>query len=61
MDDCYIYIGNSVISRVESCRFIGVIINQYLSIKQHIQYLVVKISKNIGFIYRVRRYINTTQ
>ena len=58
MDDCNIYVNNSVISRVESCKFLGVIIDQYLSLKQHIQYIAAKISKNIGIIYRLRRYIN---
>ena len=58
MDDCNIYISNSVMSRGESCRFLGVIIDQHLSFKQHIQYLAAKISKNIGIIYRIRRYIN---
>ena len=58
VDDCNIYISNSVISRVESCRFLGVIIDQHLSFKQHFQYIAANISKNIGIIYRIRRYIN---
>ena len=49
---------NSVISRVESWRFLGVIIDQYISFKQHIQYIAAKTSKNIGLAYRIRRYIN---
>ena len=50
LDHHYIHIGNFILSRVDICKFLGIWIDQYLTFKPHIQYLINKISKNIAII-----------
>ena len=49
--DHSLYIGNSILARIDTCQFLGVFVDQYLTFKPHIQYLTNKVSKNIRIIY----------
>ena len=49
-----IIIRNTEISLVRSTKFLGVIIDDKLNWKEHIQYIKNKISKSIGILYKVR-------
>ena len=54
-----ILIKNTEISSVRSTKFLGVIIDDKLNWKEHIQYIKNKISKSIGILYKVRPYLCT--
>ena len=49
-----ICIENHVLSRVQHCKFLGVIIDEKLSWKEHVLYIKNKLSKNIGILFRCR-------
>ena len=51
-------IAGSPMSCVGFCKFLGLIVDEHLSFKLHINHLISKISSNIGIISRMRRYIN---
>ena len=61
LDDLSICIAGSPVSRVGFCKFLGLIVDEHLSFKLHINHLISKISSNIGIISRIRRcrYSNT--
>ena len=59
LDDLSICIAGSPVSRVGFCKFLGLVVDEHLSFKLHINHLINKISSNIGIISRIRRYINT--
>ena len=42
-----------------STKFLGIIVDDQLKWKQHIDYIKNKISKSIGIIYKARNYVNT--
>ena len=51
-------INNHTIKRETSIKFLGVIIDENITWRNHINYLSNKISKNIGVMYRARRFLN---
>ena len=51
-------ISDHAIERVESIRFLGVILDQNLSWKEHIKHIENKIAKNIGILYKAKPYLN---
>ena len=53
------FIRNTEISSVRSTKFLGVIIDDELNWKEHIQYIKNLISKSIGILYNVRPYLCT--
>ena len=53
-----IIINGSEISEVQTTKFLGVIIDNKLSWKPHIDYISTKISKSIGVILRARKVFN---
>jgi hypothetical protein len=53
-----LHINNSNIQKVNQTKFLGVILDENLSWKQHIQYVKTKVSKNIGILSKARRYLN---
>ena len=57
--DLPICIAGSPVSRVGFCKFLGLIVDEHLSCKLHINHLISKISSNICIISRICRYINT--
>ena len=53
-----IFLENNVISRVQSTRFLGLVIDEKLSWKDHIESIKTKIAKNIAIINRLRYKLN---
>ena len=49
-------IGNNVIERVTSIKFLGVMIDENISWRDHIKTVENKLSKNIGLLYRANSY-----
>ena len=54
-----IKINTTTISRVQSAKFLGVIIDQNLSWKPHIEMICSKTSKVIGLICKARQYLHS--
>ena len=48
--NCEILLDNMKISRTETAKFLGVVIDENLSWKQHINYIEKKIAKSVGII-----------
>ena len=53
-----IYINNASINRVYSFKFLGVVLDVYFKLKEHVLNVTKKISKFIPLIYCVRKYLN---
>ena len=51
-------IRNKNIERVSSIKFLGVMLDEHLSWKDHIKIVENKLAKNIGLLYRVNQYFN---
>ena len=51
-------LNGNVVKRVTSTKFLGIIVDDQLKWKQHINYIKNKISKSIGIIYKARNYVN---
>ena len=51
-------IGNKNIERVSSIKFLGVMLDEHLSWKDHIKIVEYKLEKNMGLLYRVNQYLN---
>ena len=52
-----ITIGKYTIHEVEQTKYLGVILDNKLSWKQHIEYLITKLSQAAGVIYKLRKYL----
>ena len=44
--------------RVESIKFLGVLLDENLSWKDHIKYIENKVAKNIGLLYRAKLFLD---
>ena len=53
-----LHFGGQIIQRVESTKFIGVIIDDFLAWKLHIDHICCKASKGIGIIRKARQVLN---
>ena len=51
---CEIYLDNIKIMRSKTAKFLGVVIDENLSWKNHINYIKAKIAKNVGIIRRLK-------
>ena len=51
-----ILINNTVISMVDKTKFLGVMIDEYLSFSPHIQYIKGKISRSLGILYKCKKF-----
>ena len=51
-------INNHDIERVTTMKFLGVLLDDNLSWKEHIKYLENKIAKNIGLMYRAKPFLD---
>ena len=56
--DHEIILNGNVVKRVTSTKLIGIIVDNQLKWKQHINYIKNKISKSIGIIYKARNCVN---
>ena len=52
--NCEILLDNMKISRTETAKFLGVVMDKNLSWKHHINYIEKKIAKSVGIIKRLR-------
>jgi hypothetical protein len=52
-----ISIDNNPIDSVKHTKFLGVILDSHLSFKEHVSYMKSKISKNMGIIYRAKKFL----
>ena len=53
-----ITIGNAILQRTNSLKYLGVIIDYKLNWTQYISHARNKISKGIGIMYRARKYLS---
>ena len=53
-------IKNDKIERVKSKKFLGVLLDEKLSRKDHIKYIENKVAKNISLLYRVKLILDQT-
>ena len=51
---CNIYLAHSNIDRITQFKFLGVILHERMSWKQHIEHIRLKIAKTIGIIYKLK-------
>ena len=58
--DHSLYIRDFILARHDIWKFLGTFVDQCLTFKPHIQYLTNKVSKNIGIISPIRRYITSS-
>ena len=52
-----VLINDKEIERVGSVKFLGVLLDEHLSWKEHIRYTENKIAKNIGLLYRAKPFL----
>ena len=53
-------INDTEIKRKHSLKFLGVIIDENLTWKTHIEHLESKIAKNVGVLFKASKVLNTT-
>ena len=58
IDNVCISMNNSIITRVRATKFLGVIIDEKLTWKDHISLVRSKLSKTVGIVYRIRHLFN---
>ena len=54
-----VIIDNTIIKRTQVTKFLGVLIDEYLTWKDHINTINNKIAKNIGILYKARPLLNS--
>jgi len=55
--DFKLYIDNREIDRVESMKFLGVLIDEHINWKEHIRLICIKLARSIGVINRLKRFL----
>ena len=58
IDNVCISMNNSIITRVRATTFLGVIIDEKFTWKDHISFVRSKLSKTVGILYRIRHLLN---
>ena len=53
-----LFINNQVIKRQSSVKFLGILLNENLSWKEHLKLMENKTARNIGLIYNTKPYLN---
>ena len=56
--DISLSIDSNVITEVNSTKFLGVFLDNKLTLKKHIDYIVAKLSRGIGLISKARKLLN---
>ena len=57
-NDLHVVIDNASITRVNSAKYLEIIIDVNFNWIEHITYIMNKISKVIGIMYKARQYLN---
>ena len=52
-----IFIGRSKIEKSTSLKFLGVVVDEHLTFKNHVQYISIKISRSIGILNKLKFYL----
>ena len=52
-------LNSNIIERENSLKYLGLILNEHLTWKKHIQLIENEISKNVGVLYKASKLINT--
>ena len=52
-------LNSNIIERESSVKFLGVILDEHLTWKKHIQFIENKVSKNVGVLYKASKLINS--
>ena len=52
-----IKIGNNIIKKTDHIKFLGVLVDQNLNYNHHVNYISSKISKSIGILFRLNKYL----
>ena len=55
-----LFINDREIKRITSIKYLGVLIDEHLTWKEHITVIENKVSKNLGLLYRARRVLDST-
>ena len=58
--DLHLTLNGNVLQRVEESKFLGIVIDQHLTWKNHIDYITKKILRITGLLCRIRFYVNQT-
>ena len=53
-----IHIQGQFLEQVESCKFLGVILDNRLNWAAHMKYLSNKVAKSVGILSKIRKYLN---
>ena len=53
-----IIMGNQILTKVNSIKYLGIIVDHKLNWLDHITYVKPKISKGIGIMYKAWKYLN---
>ena len=52
-------LNDNIIERENSLKFLGVILDEHLTWKKHVQFIENKVSKNVGVLYKTSKLINS--
>ena len=52
-------LNSNIIERENSLKFLGVILDEHLTWKKHVQLIDDKVSKNVGVLYKASKLINS--
>ena len=55
-----IFIGSSQIGQTDHTKFLGILIDQNLNFKHHINYIASKLSKSVGILYKLKYFLPET-
>ena len=53
-------IGNKMIERTSSIKFLGVLLDEHLSWKAHFKTVENKLAKNVELLYRAKQFLDET-
>ena len=53
--------GDSILERVTNIKFLGIIMTETLTWTDHMNYIISKINKNVGYFYKARRILDQHQ
>ena len=59
VEDFEIKLGDITVSRVESVKYLGVFLDQFLDFSKHVDHLIKKSSSKLSFLYRNSKFLNS--